>query len=248
MVHRNVTSRYQGSFLGTGWAVMQPLLMLVVYTYVFGVVFRARWRPESTSQMEFAIVLLCGLIPFGVLADTAAAAPGVVVGHASYVKRVVFPIEILPVVVVGSSLVFAAVNTAILLLAEVCLLRVPPWTALLLPLAAVPVVALALALSWLLAALGVFVRDTASAVGFVTQLVFFATPILYPPSAVPAQFQPLVYWNPVAALVDAWRGLALGVTPVPWVRCAVITAVSVALAFGARAVFLRAQRAFADVV
>jgi lipopolysaccharide transport system permease protein len=248
LVQRNVTGRYQGAFLGVGWTVLQPLLMLAVYTYVFGIVFRARWRPDATSQVEFALTLFCGLIPFGVISETAAAAPGVVVGHAAYVKRVVFPLELLPVVLVGTSLFFAAVNTGILIVAELLFLRVPPWTVVLLPLAALPVVFLALAVGWFLAALGVFVRDTASIVGFVMQLLFFATPILYPPAAVPEQFRPLVYWNPLAALVDTWRGLALAATPVPWLRCTLVGIASLALALGARALFVRAQRAFADVV
>jgi lipopolysaccharide transport system permease protein len=248
LIRRNVTARYQGSFLGVGWTVAQPLLMLAVYTYVFGVVLGARWRPDGTGYGEFALMLFCGLIPFGLVAESAANAPGIVVANAAYVKRVVFPLEILPVVVVGTSLVYTAVNTAILLLAATCLLGPPPWTALLLPLAALPCALLALALAWLLAALGVFVRDTAAVVGVVTQLAFFATPILYPPAAVPERFQIVVRLNPLAALVEAWRGLALGVVPVPWVRCTAITVGGLVLALGARALFLRAQRAFADVV
>lgn len=248
LIRRNVAARYRGSFLGVGWTVLQPLLMLAVYTYVFGVVFRTRWRPEGGGQAEFALALFCGLIPFGFLAECAAAAPSVVVANANYVKRVVFPLELLPVVTVGSALVVAAVNTLVLVVAALCLLGVPPASILLLPLAAVPCVLLGLALAWSLAMLGVFVRDTASVVAFATQVLFFVTPIVYPPSAVPERFRTLVALNPLATLVEVWRALALGITAAPWGRVGVITGLALAAALFARAVFVRAQRAFADVV
>jgi lipopolysaccharide transport system permease protein len=248
MIRRNVTARYQGSFLGAGWAVLQPLLMLAVYTYVFGIVFQARWRAESTGNVEFALTLFCGLIPFGLIGETAANAPGIVVGHAAYVKRVVFPLEILPMTVVGSAIVVAAISTAVLLAAEAVMLQVPPASALLLPLAFVPAVLIAMALGWLLAALGVFVRDTAAIVGFVMQLLFFATPILYPPSAVPERFRLIVSLNPLAPIVEAFRALALGLTPAPWRSLAIISLAALIAALFCRALFLRAQRAFADVV
>jgi len=248
MTRRNVTARYQGSFLGVGWAVLQPLLMLAVYTYVFGIVFQARWRPESTGNVEFALTLFCGLIPFGLIGETAANSPGIVVGHAAYVKRVVFPLEILPITVVGSALVVAAISTAVLLVAEAVMFQWPPWSALLLPVAFVPCVLVALALGWLLAALGVFVRDTAAIVGFVMQLLFFATPILYPATAVPERFRLIVSLNPLAPMVETWRALALGLTPAPWRAIAIITVCALFAALLCRALFLRAQRAFADVV
>jgi lipopolysaccharide transport system permease protein len=249
LVRRTVAARYRGSFLGVGWTVLQPLLMLAVYTYVFGFVFQARWGTDAAAgHGEFALAVFCGLIPFGVLAECAAAAPNVVVANASWVKRVVFPLELLPVVVVGSALVVAAVNALVLVAAEVALRRALPATVVLLPLVAVPTVLLALAISWFLAALGVFVRDTASVVTFLTQVLFFVTPIVYPAHAVPARFRGLVALNPLATLVEAWRGVALGVAPVPWGRLALLTATAAALALGARAVFVRSQRAFADVV
>lgn len=248
LIGRSVGGRYQGSYLGMGWAVLQPLLMLGVYTYVFGVVLRARWRPESASQLEFALTLFCGLIPFGIIAESAGNAPGAIVGNASYVKRVIFPLEILPLVVVGTSTVFAAINMVILVLATAVLQGPPPWTAALLPLALVPCVLLAAGLAWFLSALGVFVRDTGSVVAFVMQLLFFATPILYPATAIPERFQWVIAVNPLAVLVDAWRALALGLGPVPWRAALAITAGAAVLAILGRAVFLRSQRAFADVV
>ena len=248
LIRRNVAARYRGAFLGIGWTVLQPLLMLAVYTYVFGVVFKTRWRPDGAGQAEFALALFCGLIPFGFLAECATTAPGVVVANANYVKRVVFPLDLLPVVTVGSALVVTAVNTLVLVVATLCLLGPPPASALLLPLAAVPCVLLCLAVAWLLAMLGVFVRDTVSIVAFLTQVLFFVTPIVYPPSAVPERFQALVALNPLATLVELWRALALGITPPPWSRAAVLTAVALLAAVIARGVFIRAQRAFADVV
>lgn len=248
LIRRNVAARYRGSFLGVGWTVLQPLLMLGIYTYVFGVVFKTRWRPDGAGQAEFALALFCGLIPFGFLAECASTAPTVVIANANYVKRVVFPLELLPVVTVGSALVVTAVNTLVLVVATLCLLGPPPASALLLPVAAVPCVLLCLALAWFLAMLGVFVRDTASIVAFAVQVLFFVTPIVYPPSAVPARFQPVVALNPLATLVELWRALALGITEAPWPRTAVLTGVAFLAALVGRAVFIRAQRAFADVV
>jgi lipopolysaccharide transport system permease protein len=248
LIRRNVAARYRGSFLGIGWTVLQPLLMLAVYTYVFGVVFQTRWRPESAGHGEFALALFCGLIPFGFLAECASAAPSAVIANANYVKRVVFPLELLPVVTVGSAFVVAAMNTLVLVGATFVVLGVPPPTVLLLPVAAVPCVLLGLALAWLLAMLGVFVRDTASIVAFLTQVVFFMTPIVYPPSAVPERFRDLVYLNPLAVLVELWRALALGIVAAPWFEAGILTAVAAVLGLVGRAVFIRAQRAFADVL
>jgi lipopolysaccharide transport system permease protein len=248
LIGRSVGGRYRGSYLGMGWAVLQPLLMLAVYTWVFGMVLRARWRPESTSQLDFAVTLFCGLIPFGIVSESATNAPGAIVGNASYVKRVVFPLEILPLVVVGTAALFAAINAGILVAATTVLQGPPPWTAALLPLAFVPCLLLAAGLAWGLAALGVFVRDTGAVVAFVMQILFFATPILYPAAAIPERFQWIVAWNPLAVLVDTWRALALGLGPVPWRAALLVTAGAAAAALVGRALFLRSQRAFADVV
>jgi lipopolysaccharide transport system permease protein len=248
LIRRNVAARYRGSFLGIGWTVLQPLLMLAVYTYVFGVVFQTRWRPEGAGHGEFALALFCGLIPFAFLAECASAAPSVVIANANYVKRVVFPLELLPVVTVGSALVVAAMNTLVLVVATFVVIGVPPATVLLLPIAAVPCVLLGLALAWFLAMLGVFVRDTASIVAFLTQVAFFVTPIVYPPSAVPERFRGFVQLNPLAVLVELWRALALGIAAVPWASAGILTAVAAVMALVGRAVFIRAQRAFADVL
>lgn len=248
LVRRNVAGRYRGSFLGVGWTVLQPLLLLAVYTFVFAVVFKARWHADGASHAEFALVVFCGLIPFNFLAETANQAPNVVLQHPNYVTRVVFPLEILPVVAVGTALTVAAVNTGVLLVALVVVRGVPPPSVLLIPVVAVPCVLLALGMAWALAMLGVFVRDTASVVAFLTQVAFFATPIVYPADSVPETWRLVLRWNPLVVLVDAWRGIALHLGAVPWSHLAVLTAISGAVAVVGRAVFVRAERAFADVL
>jgi lipopolysaccharide transport system permease protein len=244
-----VETRYRGSYLGLLWAVVHPVVLLLLYTYVFGVVFEARWPgPPGRSLSSFALTLFCGLIAFNVVGECLVRAPVVLVTAPHYVKRVVFPLEVLPVGLVGSALVHGAVNAAVLLAASLIVTGGIPWTAVFLPVVALPLVLLALAVVWTLASLGVFVRDLSQGVGLATQVLLFGTPIFYPEDVLPAFLRTVTTFNPLAwAVQNLRRTLLWGEMP-DWTGLAVWTTVLGLLAVVAYAWFMRTKHAFADVL
>src|SRR5690349_10503962 len=173
MVKREVVGRYKGSFLGIFWSFFNPVLMLAVYTFVFSVVFKARWSGGSDSKTEFALVLFAGLLVFNLFAECINRAPGVILANANYVKKVVFPLEILPWVGIGSALFHWLVSLSVWLVAYVIFFGVPHATVLLLPLIMLPLIFLVLGLSWALASLGVYLRDVSQFIGILTTILMF---------------------------------------------------------------------------
>src|SRR5215471_10559134 len=189
LTRREITQRYQGTYLGVFWSFLNPFLMLLIYTFVFSVVFQAKWgdvnRPTDVGQ--FALTLFAGLIPFNVFSEVVTRAPSLIVQVPNYVKRVVFPLEVLVVVALGSALVHSLISIGILLVGIVLCMGFLAPTAVFLPLIYLPLILLCLGLGWFLSSLGVYVRDIGHTVIIVVQMLFFMTPIFYPLTAVPAQ-------------------------------------------------------------
>jgi len=247
---REVQQRYRGSFLGIAWSMITPLLMLAAYTFVFSVIFQARWsignQPAATG--EAALILFAGLIPFSLFAECLTRAPNLVVAVPNYVKKVVFPLETLPVVQVSSACIHSLIGVSVLLLAEVILLRSLPPTLLLLPLAYLPLVLLALGTTWLLAALCVYLRDVGHAIGVLAQVLLFFTPIFYPVSAAPGWLRPLFALNPLTTIVDGFRAALLGDPAFPWTAWTVWTALAALAAYLGYCWFVANEPGFADVL
>lgn len=211
LVRQEIVGRYRGSFMGVAWSLLTPVLMLLIYTFVFSVVFGARWGglPQG-GKAAFAVVLFVGMAVFNVFSDVVVRAPTLVVANANYVKRVVFPLEVLPVVQMGNALFHFAVNLSAWLVAAFLVLGAVPWTAWLLPVVLGPLVLGTLGVAWLLASLGVFVRDMAQTVGLLVTALLFLTPIFYPMEAIPPDYRPLLRLNPLAHVVEQARGLLIG--------------------------------------
>jgi lipopolysaccharide transport system permease protein len=183
---RDVTARYKGARLGLLWSILNPLLMLGIYTFVFSVVFQARWGVlQSGSKAEFALTMFCGLIIFNLFAECANRAPSLIISHAGYVKKIVFPLEILPAAVAASALVFALISTGILLVAVPLFFGTFSATLFFFPLVIFPLLLLSLGVGWFLASLGVYLRDIGHIVTVLVQILMFVTPIFYPISSVP---------------------------------------------------------------
>jgi lipopolysaccharide transport system permease protein len=246
---REVTGRYRSSALGIGWSFATPLIQLALYTFVFGVVLQTRWPgATSTALPEFGLMLFAGITAFSVFSECVNRAPGLIASSPNYVKKVVFPLEVLPVGVLGSALFHAGVSLAILLVARAFILSVPLWTAILLPIVLVPLVCLSLGLSWFLASLGVFLRDIGHTVALVTQMLMFLTPIFYPPGIFPARLRFLVDFNPLASIVENMRRAAVqGMMP-DWKAWAYTAAVGFIVLCLGYAWFAKSKRAFADVI
>lgn len=248
-VRREVQARYRGSVLGLLWTFLHPLLLLAIYTFVFGLVFRVRWPQFATGRLsDFALVLFCGLLVLNLFAECLTRAPGLVLSQPGFVKKVVFPLEVLPVVALGSALFNAVVGLLVLLLSNLGLNGRLPWTVLLVPLVLLPVILLTLGLTWTLASLGVFLRDLPHIVGLMLQVLTFLTPIFYPVEALPEWARPVILANPLTPAVDDLRRVALWGRLPDWPRLAVSLAAGAAMAAAGYAWFARTRRAFADVL
>jgi lipopolysaccharide transport system permease protein len=246
---REVVGRYKGSFIGLGWSFIQPLVMLCVYTFVFSVIFKARWGVEAgEGKAAFALALFMGLITFSIFSEVANSAPSLVLGNANYVKKVVFPLEILPLVRLFSALINAVFSLGVLFAGILIINHFIHWTALLLPLIWLPMLMFTLGCGYFLASLGVFVRDIGTVIGVLTTMLFFLTPIFYPISAVPEAFRIVFRINPIAIFVeDARRVVLWGLSPDwPWFFFGMALSGAV-LIFGF-VWFMKSKKAFADVI
>ena len=246
---RQVLQRYKGSYLGLIWSFITPLALLLVYTFVFSVVFQARWEGTVTdSHGEFALALFAGLIAFNIFSETTLAAPHLIINQPNYVKKVVFPLEILPVSMLGAALINSLFSLAILLAGALIILGNIPWTLSLLPLMYLPLILLCLGLSWFLASLGVFIRDIGHFLGVVVQMLFFLTPIFYPISAIPPNFQFFLYLNPLTFIVNHFRRTILYGQLPDWGEFLLLTVGTLIGCMLGYIWFMKSKKTFADVV
>jgi lipopolysaccharide transport system permease protein len=209
MVKRDVVGRYKGSALGILWSLFHPVFMLIVYTFVFSVVFKAKWSPSSESKTEFALVLFAGLLVFNLFAECINRAPVAITSNVNYVKKIIFPLEILPWVNLGSALFHMVISLAVWTLFYVFAFGVPHVTALLLPMVLIPMVMFTLGLCWFLASLGVYLRDVGQIVGLLVTVLMFLSPIFYPVAALPENYQSLIQLNPLAVFIEDVRSLLI---------------------------------------
>jgi len=246
---REIVGRYKGSYVGLGWSFIQPLIMLCVYTFVFSVIFNARWGINpGEGRATFALALFIGLITFGVFSETANAAPSLVLGNANYVKKVVFPLEVLPLVKLLSALVNALFSLTVLFAGILLINHGIHWTAILLPLIWLPMLLFTLGCGYFLASLGVFVRDMGTLIGVATTMLFFLTPIFYPINAIPQEFRFFCRINPLALFVEDARRVVLWGLPPDWSWFFFGLVLSItALIFGF-VWFMKSKKAFADVI
>jgi len=209
LIKREVIGRYRGSVLGILWSFFNPVFMLAVYTFVFSVVFKARWNAGSDSKTEFALVLFAGLIVFNLFSECFNRAPGLVLANVNYVKKVVFPLEILPWVSLGSALFHSFVSLFVWLLFYLFFFGIPPITALALPFILIPLILFTMGISWFLAALGVYLRDTAQFIGILSTILMFMSPIFYPVSSLPSDIQHLFLLNPLTPVIEQTRAVLI---------------------------------------
>lgn len=248
LTRREVIGRYRGSVLGILWSFFHPLLMLAVYTLVFGVILKARWNVGGESKLEFALVLFSGLMVFNVFAECVGRAPNLILSNANFVKKVVFPLEILPWVTFGSALFHAAVSFAVWLIFYAVVLGPPPATLLLFPIVLANLMFMTMGLSWFLASLGVYLRDVGQLIGIVVTALMFLSAIFYPVSAIPEGYRTLLYANPLVFLIEQARDVLIwGTVPGLLPSCA-FTLLAAAAAWLGFAWFQKSRRGFADVL
>jgi lipopolysaccharide transport system permease protein len=245
---RDVAQRYRGSFLGVIWSFITPLLLLAAYTFVFSVVLKAHWGSGTESLGEFALTLFTGLIAFNLFSEVATRAPTLILASPNYVKKVVVPLEIFPVVLVLSALINSLMALTVLLLACRLLLGSVSSTLYLLPLAYLPLVLLALSTAWVFASLGVYIRDIGHGVGVAVQLLIFFSPVFYPVTAVPEFWRPFLYVNPMTTILSGFRRVILWQTSLPWAAWAGWVAILIVTAWLAYVWFMKTKKGFADVM
>lgn len=246
---REIEGRYRGSHFGVLWALLTPLLMLGVFTFVFSVIFQARWEiAGSETHTGVALIIFTGMIAFNVFSECANSAPHLILNNRNYVKKVVFPLEILPASVLGSSLVHSFFSLAVVITGLLFLEGHVHWSVVYLPLCYVPLAAFSLGAGWFLSSLGVFLHDLGSLVPVVTQLWFFLTPIVYPATAIPPSLRPWLLLNPLTVPVDSLRRVLLWGQPPDWSALGLLSAGSLVFMLAGYAWFMKIKGAFADVI
>lgn len=248
LVKREVVGRYRGSFMGILWSFFNPVLMLVVYTFVFSIVFKARWNAGSDSKTEFALVLFAGLIVFNLFAECANRAPGLILANVNYVKKVVFPLEILPWVALGSAMFHAMISLGVWLAAYVLLFGLPHVTALFLPLVFLPLAFFIMGVSWALASLGVYLRDVSQFVGILTTVLMFLSPIFYPVTALPEAYRSFLLLNPLMPAIEQTRNVLFWGKIPGMAMLGAYFMVALCIAWFGFAWFQKTRKGFADVV
>ena len=249
MTKRDVIGRYKGSVMGVMWSLFNPLFLLVIYTFVFSVVFKARWGAGPVeSKSEFAVLLFVGMIVHSLFAETLSRAPGLILNNVSYVKKIVFPLEILPAVAICAALFHALVSVFVLAVVFIVLNGYLQWTAVFLPLVLLPLIVLTLGIAWGLASLGVFLRDIAQPIGLIMTVLLFASPVFYPLTALPEFIRPWLMLNPLTFVIEQARAvLIFGQWP-NWTGLAIYSLASVAIAWMGYAWFQKTRKGFANVL
>lgn len=248
MTKREVVGRYRGSLLGLLWSFFNPILMLTIYTFVFSVVFKARWGGGGESRFEFALILFAGLIVFNLFSECITRSPSLVVGNVNYVKKVVFPLEILPLVAMGAALFHGAVSLGVLLVFYAFLSASLHWTVIFAPLVILPLLLTTLGLSWFLASFGVFVRDVAQTIGMFVTVLMFLSPIFYPVAALPEKYRVFIYMNPLTIVIEQMRDVLIwGRLPSFFIWCAMLV-FGMVTAYLGLVWFQKTRKGFADVL
>jgi len=247
LLKREVHMRYKGTLLGMIWAMMTPLIMLVVYTFVFSVVFQARWGMTNVPG-EFAQFLFCGLIVYTLFSECVGRAARLFVSHPNYVKKIVFPLELLAVVVLGSGFFNAVVSFLILLLFILVTHLALPLTAMLLPVVLAPLCVFILACVLAVGTLGVYVRDIGNVVSILLSMLMFLSPIFYPAEAVPEAFRFWLLLNPLAPIIDACRAVLLAGRAPDWTVLGIYMLAAMFLLHCACWFYGKARKGFADVI
>ncbi len=249
MTKREVLGRYKGSIMGLVWSLLNPVFMLTVYTFVFSVVFKARWGIEGDeSRTQFAVVLFVGMIVHGLLAEVLNRAPGLILSNVNYVKKVVFPLEILPVISMGAALFHSVISLGVLLAAFLLFNGYLHWTAIFIPIVLAPLVILTLGLAWILASLGVFLRDVGQTIGIITMVMMFLAPVFYPVTAVPEEIRPWVMANPLTFIIEQAREVLIWGRLPDWSGLGFYTTSAIATAWAGYAWFQKTRKGFADVI
>ncbi len=245
---RDIVSKYRGSFGGIIWSVINPLFMLSVYTFVFSVVFNARWPGMESSKIEFALILFSGLMIFNFFSDCIGRAPSIIVTNGNFVKKVVFPVEILPIILVFTSLFHFFISFAVMIVAYVIFKGLPTATTFIAPFIIIPVVFFTAGVTLCFASIGVFLRDISQFINITLTVVMFMSPIFYSVQSLPSAYREILYLNPLALVIEQFRAMIfMGQYP-DWTVFVLQLLASLVVFWLGYVWFQKTRKGFADVL
>jgi len=250
MTKREVVGRYKGSAMGLTWSFFNPVFMLVVYTFVFSEIFKSRWGGVGgdDSKTQFAVLLFVGMIVLGLFSEVVNRAPTLILSNVNYVKKVVFPLEILPIIAMGAALFHSLISLCVLLAAFALFNGYVQWTAVFTPLVLLPLVIITMGLAWILAAIGVFLRDVGQTIGIITTVLMFLSPVFYPVTAVPERFRSFMMANPLTFIIEQSREVLVWGHMPDWLGLGIYTLGATLIAWTGFALFQKTRKGFADVL
>ena len=248
LTKRDIIGRYRGSILGILWSVFNPLLLLSVYTFVFGVIFKSSWEGNSENIFDFALILYTGLIVYFIFIDVVNRAPSLIVNNSIYVKKVVFPLHILPWVTAGSMIFHTCMNLAVLFVFYFLVNFYLNWTIIFLPIILIPFILLSVGISWFLSSLGVYVKDTTHVIGILVMVLLFISPIFYPMSSLPESIRDFILLNPLSFIIEEARSVIIWGELPNWYGLSIYYLVSFIVAWLGFISFQKMKKGFADVI
>lgn len=250
MTRREVVGRYKGSVMGLAWSFFNPVFMLAVYTFVFSEIFKIRWGEAGSndSKTQFALILFVGMIVLNLFSEVLSRAPTLIVSNVNYVKKVVFPLEILPVITGGTALFHNLVSVGVLLVAFTLFNGYLHWTAIFLPFVLLPLLIMITGLGWIMASLGVFLRDVGQTIGIITTVLTFLSPVFYPVTAVPERFRGFIMANPLTFIIEQAREVLIWGHVPSWSGLGIYTLAATVFAWAGYVWFQKTRKGFADVL
>lgn len=248
LVKKDIQQRYQGSVLGMLWSWIVPILMLIIYTFVFSEVFQAKWDIDTSDKYQFALVLFCGLSAFNMMSEVMNRSSVLIASNANYVKKVIFPLEMLPVVITCSALFNCLISFAILIVAKLILYHNVSATLYMIVLAFIPLIMMSVGLGLFISALAVYLKDVGNIISVLVTVLMYMSPVFFPLSSVPESFRGVCEANPMTYIIENFRNVVLYGKCIDWKFFAISCVVALCFYLVGKIVFMRAKEGFADVL
>ena len=248
MAKREISARYKESYIGLAWSAAHPLLMMLVYTFVFTVVFKARWGDNVELNQEVSVIIFTGLIVFNFFSDVIVNSPSIITNNVNYVKKISFPLPSLSWIYLFTSLFQLSVSLLVLIAFRLFFYQSFSLTTLLFPLFLIPFVFLCIGFSWTLSAFGVYFRDLSQIILVLSQVLFFATPIIYPLEMIPETYRPFLYLNPMTSFVEMSREMLIYNSLPNLLAYASLSLIGLIVFLTGYSIFRKLNRGFADVI
>jgi lipopolysaccharide transport system permease protein len=247
---RDLMSRYKGSYLGFAWSVLNPLLMLFVYSFIFVIVFKLKWDMGAHDENKtlYTLMIFGGLIPFYIFSESVNRSLTLISGNPNYVKKVVFPLEILPISLVIATVINNLLGLLLLVIAKLLFLQTSTWSLLLIPVVLLPLFLLSLGLALAFSALGAYIRDLTHSIGILVNILFYMSPIFYQVSMVPESFRFIMHINPLTSIIEQWRDVILlgkGINYADYGASLITSLIVLCIGY---AVFRYLRKGFSDVI